>query len=249
MRIDPMNSLMEAMAKLNENEQVWFQIICIPVMDSLVPWVSEGKSIASKIARRAGGKKESFLVRETKKIIEPPSSLYPIYGAKEPSKALPPSKTETGELEMVLTPRERETLQAIETKISKPAYLTSIRIIYIAQKDKPHDTGNMRIGRGYLGHFKTTDHNTLFLWGPTRARIHYFLRQRRLYLRERKLFRNYINRFPPLWPEMTADLATPILNIEELATIFHFPVKSLVPSAPKILAKPGGPPPGLPVEE
>jgi len=188
------------------------------------------------------------LLRETKKIIEPPSSLYPIYGAKEPSKALPPSKTETGELEMVITPRERETLHAIETKISKPAYLTSMRGLYIARKDKPHDRANYRTPRTYLGHFKTTDHNAILYWGQTRVRIHYILRQRRLYLRARKAFRNYINRFPPLWPEMTAGLATPILNIEELATIFHFPVKSLVPSAPKILAKPGGPPPGLPVE-
>lgn len=40
-----------------------------------------------------------------------------------------------------------------------------------------------------------------------------------------------------------------LLNTEELATVFHFPMKSvLTPELPKVEAKRGGPPTRLPVE-
>ena len=79
------------------------------------------------------------------------------------------------------------------------------------------------------------------------------LRPRRLYLRARKLFRNYIQRFPAFYPKMYEEgvdggRITPILNVEELATIFHFPTKIILPEVPWIGAKPGGPPVGLPTE-
>jgi len=62
------------------------------------------------------------------------------------------------------------------------------------------------------------------------------LRDRRKYLRQRKLFRNYINRLGPFFPN---DGGTFILNTEEIASLFHFPSwrVSPVPGVNRVTAK------------
>lgn len=259
-RIDPMNSLLENMTRLKEGEQFWFQIVLNPIIDE-IPFRAEGKRIANKIARRPEEKKESVLAKELKKIFVPPSpgEVFPpergrvLPTEEEKIEGISPGRTEAGEREMLITPRERMILSAIENKSSKMAFQTWMRGIYIFRKDKPFDTANLRVARTYLGHFKVADLNLFLQWGLTRTRIHWILRPRRLYLRKRKIFRNCIQRFPPLYPQVYEGGAndgkgTPVLNTEELATIFHFPTKIILPEVPRIEVKPGGPPPGLPVE-
>jgi hypothetical protein len=74
----------------------------------------------------------------------------------------------------------------------------------------------------------------------------WFLDKRRLYLRKRKIFKNYKRRLTPLFPQPGG---TFILNTEELATIFHFPGKLIVPaSLERVDLKKGEPPIGLPIE-
>jgi hypothetical protein len=67
-----------------------------------------------------------------------------------------------------------------------------------------------------------------------------------MYLRKRKLFRNYIDRLPPNYPRSPKRGAF-VLNIEEMASLFHFPswVISPVPGVSRIEAK-KKPPPELP---
>ena len=260
-RIDPINSMLEQMASVGPSEQFWMQIVLNPIVDCsthnrFIPWISEGKKIAAKIARRKEEKKESALLKEIKKMFVPPSpaEIFPpekgtvLPTEEEKIEGISPARTETGEREMIITPRERAVLSAIEGKMSKYAFSTWIRAVYICQRDKPHNERNVRITRTYMLHFKTADLNAFKFWDQTRTRIHYFFRNRRLYLRKRKLVRNFVQRFPPFWPRMEAGEGTPVLNTEELATIFHFPTEIILPAVPRIEAKPGGPPPGLPVE-
>ena len=64
------------------------------------------------------------------------------------------------------------------------------------------------------------------------------------------MFRNAVLRFTPLYPNR--EEVAPILNTEELATLFHFPMKitgMLAPSMSYVESKKAGPPPNLPVEE
>ena len=77
--------------------------------------------------------------------------------------------------------------------------------------------------------------------------LFWFLDKRRIYLRKRRLFKRYVKRVAPFWPRAGG---TFVLNTEELATIFHFPGRIVVPAPAisRVEAKKGEAPPGLPVE-
>jgi hypothetical protein len=238
-RIDPMDSLLESLSKLQPAEQFWLQIVTNPITEKEIPWQSRGKEEVKKIGM------------EVAKRWFPPEK-----GAPPPIKPWPPGE---------LMPKEKEIIEGIENKIKKWGYQTWIRIIYLYKKDEPHFLGNANLARTYFNHFATEHLNGLIFWGPNRTKIQYWLRERRLYLRKRKQLRDYINRMPPLWPRtMKGEFLLPfgipwqprgpgirgtfVLNTEELATIFHFPAKIITPALPYLEAKKGGPPPSLPTE-
>jgi hypothetical protein len=249
-RIDPMNSLLESLSKIQSGEQVWFQIVCGPIIESHIPLIKMGREIADKIARRPKKPVLKPMLQEAAELLitgKPPEE-------KKVAEAeiIPP--------EMKLTPGEKRILTAIENKISKYSFKVWIRTIYLYKKDEPHFYGNYKIARAYMAHFSDADLNAFKYWGPTRTRIHYWFRRQRLYLRKRKIFKSYIERFPSLYPRWSGKPLFPfgpakgkdyvILNTEELATIFHFPAAAapLPPEVPRVEAKKGGPPPELPVE-
>lgn len=240
-RIDPINSLLETMAKLKEGEQFWFQICVNPIVDE-IPFRAEGKRIIDKIARREIP--SVSIAGELGKALRP---VPPAEIISPREKGISIARSEEGEKEMVITPGERKKLTLISEKMSKAAFQTWIRGVYIYRKDKPFDRPNYRVARTYVLHFEIADLNSFRFWGPTRTRIHWILRPRRLYLRKRKIFRNCIQRFPALHPQMDGGKVTPVLNTEELATIFHFPSKVIVPTLPYVVSKKGGPPPELPI--
>ncbi len=256
-RVDPMYGFLEALSKLQPAEQFWLQIVAAPITNRDIPWISRGREIADKIAKRPESKKPKPMLQEA---LETLISGPPAEEKKEVRLAIP---------ELVLTPGEREILHGVENKISKQGFKTCIRILYLYKVEEPHLFGNYKMGRSYFNHFATENLNTIVYLGPTRSRIHYWLRGRRLYLRKRKQFKYFVDRLPPHFPwnldgefPFIIDLltlgrypkgpglgrGTIILNAEELATLFHFPPKIIVPTVPRVEAKKGGPPPELPIE-
>jgi len=239
-RIDPIISLLEGMARLGPGEQAWFQIITAPITDKESPWREEGKKIVDKIARRSK-KKPKPIIEEL--VFGPEGTT------EEKEKSIPQSVSEEGEKEMILTPGEREVLTAIEEKMKKAAFKTNIRGIYVYKRDN-FNTTNRKVIESYFPHFYAQNLNVLKYGAETRTKIHYIWRERRKYSRQRKIFRNYVERFTPLFPKM-ASWGTFILTAEELTTIYHFPTRITALTAPTVVrveAKKGGPPPGLPTE-
>ena len=260
LRIDPLDSMLEAMSRLHPSEQLWFQIVTAPVLpgDCRFDVVREGKELINKIAQRpepkSGGK--SILSQMIDVLI---------WGkVEEPEEEKPSDWLSAPELR--LTSGEKDQIRAVERKISKQIFKTWIRIVYVHKRKEPFFKGNYKIIRSYFNHFAHSDWNGLVFWGSTRSRIHYWMGGRRLYLRKRKNFRNYIARLPSLFPR-TMDgepmfekglvsrspglRGTAMLNSEELATIYHFPAKISSVIAPALLpieAKKAGPPVGLPTE-
>jgi hypothetical protein len=264
-RLDPINSILEAYSKIKPTEQFWLQIVAAPILDRDIPWITNGRKLADRLARRkepSGPPLFKWLV----KLISDLEDLF-IRGRPLPEEVEP--EKEQKEIippEMKLTPGEREILSGIETKISKPGYKTWIRGIYLYKKQGPRSLGSHKIARSYFNQFMTSNMNALPYWGPTRTKIHYWFRERRLFMRKRKQFRDYIERIPSFfpwnfegklpflfrlirYPKAPGIGGTFVLNTEELATIYHFPSKIQIPSMSYVEAKKAGPPSTLPVEE
>jgi len=250
-RIDPMSSLLELLSKLGTGEHYWVQFITVPIIDHDDPeWRQEAEDIVSKVAKRPVKKEITFfqdLMYVFRQIIVGPEKEGS--GEKATYKWMDQTKTEEGEREMVMTPGEREVITEIENKLKKPVFRTHIRGVYVAKREN-WKASHKVFTRSYFAHFATQNLNYFGFNGATRPKVHYLWRQRRAYLRARKMLKNSILRFPSLFPNRKAVAA--ILSTEELATIFHFPIKItglVAPAMARVESKKGGPPPNLPVEE
>ncbi len=239
-RIDPISSLLEGMGSLKKGEQIWVQIRAKPIQ-SEIPWMSEGKKTIDKLVNRK-------VPPKSKPLIEDIFNAFmgkPVVKEEKKDDMIPP--------EMKLTPGERDVVFGIEKKMSKIGYEVGIRYIYLAKKDvmvKP----NLRLPMSYFTNFATSNLNALVPDGRTIPKVRkkwydpFWFPERRLYLKKRKIFRKYVNRFPYDYP---LPGGTFVLNVEELATIYHFPSRILTPASqiPRVEAKKGEAPLELPTED
>jgi len=251
-RIDPVTSFLEASAKIKPGEQLWIQITAEPTAEKPASlWAKKGEEIVDEIVKSA----------PSKRLSKPAQKSIPLGAAESLISGMPPEALDGGEKAYTpaiieLTFSEKELIESISTKISKPFFKTQIRFIYLGERAvffKP----NFRLAFAFLNSYTTQNLNALFPWGKTLTKIHksWFLplnliRLRRHYIRCRKLFRNYRLRVNPLFPRIGGDKGIFVLNIEELASLFHFPGRGVAPAAfvPRVEAKKGGAPPSLPTE-
>jgi hypothetical protein len=245
-KIDPIATLMESMDKVIPGTQLWIQITGTPWAEKdLKTWVEKGEKLRDKIARRPEeDEKKKSIIREGAEIL--------IRGVEEEKKEerelIPP--------EMKLTPGEREVLNAIETKMTKSCFSTNIRFIWMGKKDVWFKS-NFRLAFAFFNGYNTVNLNSIFPYGKTMTKIHKswflpwnYLKSRRFYLRCRRLFRNYTRRVTARWPADPPETTKFIMNVEEIASIYHFPSKGAAPapSVPRIESKRGGGPPILPTD-
>jgi hypothetical protein len=251
-RIDPINTLLEAMARLGPGEHLWVQYVLFPVTDYDEPeWRKEGEKIVNKFAKRPEKKEITFLedlLSIAKQVIMGPEKE----GSGESAKYswATEEDEETGERQISLTPGEREIITDMENKLKKPVYKTVLRSVYIAKREN-WKAPNRVAFRSYVAHFTNRGNFNRLTWSnKTRPRVHFFMRNRRVFMRARKMFRMAVLRFPTLFPNRREEV--PILSTEELASMYHFPVKitgMTVPALGKIESKKAGPPPNLPIDE
>ena len=254
-RVEPFVALMEAITQLKPGEEYWFQIIPIPIDNTDIPWQDQGREKANEIARRPKkAKPKSLLSMLLSELVSWTKALgraltgESVQEEEKPLEIPPTEISAEGEVEMRLTPGEKEILTAIENKISKHGFKTCFRNIYLYERDV-YVSAHGKIGRTYMSYFNTDALNQLVHYSKLRTRVHYFFRKRRLAARKKAILRRYIARFPPHFPKRQGP-GLPILNAEELASIFHYPSQAylLPPGVPRIPAKKGGPPPNLPIE-
>ena len=240
-RIDPLAPLMEGLGSIGPEEQIWIQICATPITALENDYISRGKKIVEKLLKRPESKKSKSVLQE---------------GIEGLAFGVAPKEEKKADFsfpELTLSPGEREIISGIEEKISKYAFECFIRFIYIGKREvffKPQTKSVF----GFFAQFCTSNLNAMKPYTRTLTKIHksWFLPlnsivPRRLYVRKRKLLRNYIKRVNPLFP---LSGGTFVFNTEELATIFHFPGRMVVPapSVVRIGYKKGEAPPELPVE-
>lgn len=228
-RIDPLTTLLEGISKLKEGEHLWVQIRIEPTDNSESGFVTRGKTLVNKLIHReekskvsssgsavsqVGGDFRDIASNLPTAMVMPPAFGEPTKDAKS-STFLPP--------EMKLTTREKFVVNAIEEKISKTVFKTNIRSLYIARRDVFQEGHRSLAEQFFLG-FHVEDLNSFAKIKKTRTKVYFYhiFTKRFDFLKKKQFLRRYMLRATPFYPK---EGGTFILNSEELATIFHIPIR------------------------
>lgn len=245
---DPMAQFLEIMSRIKPDEDVWFQIIVGPTTDS---WKNKAKKEIEKIIKQETSKSGGISRWLNYLFIQLPGKfIYTVTetvlaGIIEPGAStvttLSPEKQAVRTVQQ-LTPGEKAVITAIDHKASKLGFQTKIRIIYWGQRE------TFLKGRGVAGVMGAIQqYNSLNMNGfkPSKkltTKAEYFLKQSRINKKQRKILSHYVKR-----SSTRGHGGGFILNTEELATIYHFPVvKVKAPLVKKTETKKAEPPAGLP---
>ncbi len=237
---DPLASLLEYLGTFLPGEEAWVQIILKPVGDD---WKKKSDATAKKIMGVPVKKTHSPIHTMTAPIIANIEGILATavgYQApavvKEVKKDAPPS------LMQHLSPGEKNLIEAIQNKASRPAFAVKIRLVYIARKEI-FNKGKMIAG--VFGAFQQlSDANAFGMDKGTKVGANYYQVERRAAVKKNKILKAYRGR------SGGRGAAPFILNVEELATIWHFPTIDIkAPLLRKTEAKRAEPPTALPTRE
>lgn len=240
-RVDTIASFLEAMSKMKGDQQFWFQLIIVPTGTE---FKEEGEKIIKKILHLDEEKKSKggFLPNFDLGISLGEALWAPFEHPGAAKKK--DEKKDTNFMRFIISPGEKEVTEGIERKIAKFGFETTIRLLVIYnQAEGKSGERNVFLGHGYIRQFNTQNMNQL---RPDKATtsasyaIRGLFKKTRLRMRKRLLYERYIH--------LSHNEKKPVLNIEELATIYHFPITAVSTSElEKVESRKGTPPATLPV--
>lgn len=147
---------------------------------------------------------------------------------------------EEGVMTKTLPPHEVDLVKAINAKMSKPAFATQILLVYVARKEVYNGIMPSTIS-GAL-RMLDSNYNNLITDKYYSTTAYYLFAKNRRAFRSRRLFK--------LMQDRDIQGTANVLNVEELATLFHFPTPMMkVPSVPRLDSKTAPAPSNLPVAE
>ena len=222
-RIDPIASITETISSLEYKEHISIQLLIRPVGDD---WVKKGQAVVDKLMGKKPKTQDDWLAKM-------------VFGVGAfLSGDLAVKKEEKKEHEQ-LSPGKQEVLKAVERSFTKLGFESGIRLVYIFPVNMFHIT-HLAAMNGAFKQFASPSLNSFKLNKQTTPPIRGFLYKQKAYRRKAFIYRKLRDRSFVKKPV--------ILTTEELATVYHFPdvsVKS--PLLPRVEAKKGEPPAGLPV--
>ncbi len=163
------------------------------------------------------------------------------------------------------SPGETDVLKAVEMNLSKPAFKTLIRWVYLAPKNTFYKSltrgGVVSAFNQYSAlNFNAFKSNRDVVTSTDPWRKPYLFAKSRLRMRKRRMLFNFLHRELPPQTEMGHFVAsTPFtrtkktkryhLNLESVASLFHLPtgVVLTAPHLPRMESRKTGPPAGLPI--
>lgn len=237
-RLDTIAPLMELMAKLEGDQQLWYQLVIRPTGED---FKKEGeKRINQILGIESKEKKPAGLLRG----MGPGVTIGEVVRAPFEHPGSETKKKEEGPKAMrfLMTPGEKEVSEAIAMKISKIAFEATPRFLYITKKGDV-DPGMMSALHGFMRQFNTQNLNSLRPDGSTTTAsysIKGMFKKTRVRWRKRLLYESYRHISP--------GHKKSVMNIEELATLYHFPSAAVsTTELEKITSRKGSPPAGIPI--
>lgn len=236
---DPLSGMMEVFGKLRQGEQIWIQIIFRPAPDD---WQKKSKALADKLlGKKAPEEKETLFAMERRTWFEAfYDAAYAIITGNPAPERKKDKKDEPYSLAMHLSQGDKDVIQGIELKASKKGFDAKINFVYIGRSNI-FTMANVSAPMGVIAQTANLNMNGLKPDGNMTTKANYFFAKARKAYKQRVLMR--MMRARSFWEKGY------IFNIEELATLFHFPtigVKS--PMTPYVEVKKGGAPVDLPME-
>ncbi|MDD5625910.1 MAG: hypothetical protein PHG83_01945 [Patescibacteria group bacterium] len=254
---DPMVDMLEILGKLQEGEQVWIQII---IKHSADKEIKKGKKEAEMVIKKLMGEKVKTPKTMSEQLINLPLEFLQAATIMTP----PTPGSATPEKQKTVSPGERKIIEAIQNKVSKISFETKIRIIYIAEKEVFNKSRGIIGVLGALNTVNTLDMNGLMPDKTAKTLVNMYETSKSSSPKQTAIMAAYKKRggnwkiesqFQKDWKKflefLTISQASKknVLNIEELATLYHFPViASRVPLVKKTGSKRGEPPFSLPTK-
>lgn len=242
--VDPLAALLETMSQIGAGEQIWIQYLIKPLA---VDWGKEYQKDIDKVIGKAPPTPKKSMIGSAidQTLILASEVANQAIGSGILGEGEEKKKEENPFKMMNLTPGQKEQLEAMERKVSRLAYATKIRYIYIAEKGKM----NKAVGvNGVIGAMKQwTDMNANGIRpmlketgtnSPQYLFIEYRRNTRRNYLMGAYRGRNTV-----------MGISGKPMTSEELASLWHFPGMNVKAPFVKTTAfKKAAAPVGLPVE-
>ena len=239
---DPMGAFLESFSRIGPGEQMWFQIIIEPISNS---WKEKAiKKIKELIGEKVKEKGTGFV---GKYFVDKPIALGAelanhITGAEAGDWAA--SSSDDGDKNELkyMTPGQVKILESMEQKISAIGFKTKMRGVYIARKEVFNPNRGVHAMIGAINQFNVPTSNSIVPKFGVGAS--YFFTEYRKREKKKLMMKAYKKR------KIKPGASSCILNVEELATIWHFPMSHVqTPMVQKVEAKQSTPPVGLPVEQ
>ena len=239
--LDPLAGLMENLGKLKQGEQIWIQLVFRATDDR---WRENANKFAEKFTEKMMGREKksskNVLVSEIGGWAEAIGSVANEFISSVPSAESAKKEEKPATTRMVLMPAERSVLEGIVEKASKKGYEAKLQWVYIGRKEV-WNPANIAAVMGLFNQFSNLNMNTLKPDANSMTKANYAFAKFRKAFRQRKLMR--LMRLRSFWERGY------ILNLEELATIYHFPTVAVQsPVTPYIVTKKAGAPVDLPLE-
>lgn len=230
---DPLTNLFEGLAMMRQGEQMWFQIV---TEHAHFDWKKEGDDFINKTYGTGKDAKKSGLFSDLGKVIAdvPKTIIGDMMGAES---AGPESKEGMDDIwkAFKVTEQEREVTKAVVKKISKPGLACKIRVVYVAKKEVFSKVTRKDIVKGTLKQLEHSDGNKF--GGAGSPEDDYFWQVWWYTYYQNKMMEGYVTR--------STEIGAPkfVLNIQELATLWHFPTIFVkAPLIKKTVAKRAEPP-------
>lgn len=222
-KVDPMTPMLEYLGAMAPSEQVWIQILII--------------ATRTRFKKPGTWFKKQDWKGDAKVLIDKLMKREQFKAGSDPN-AIPFGA-------LALSPGERGAVEAIERSLDKIAFDCGFRAIYIAPKDQFREA-NIPGLQSSVKQFNSANLNGFKLGVTTGVSEQWHdFRGIRVERMKRKIFNHYCRRayfYPPYVGKAM------VMNVEELATIYHFPGEvAATPTLAKIESKRGEPPIDLPI--
>jgi hypothetical protein len=240
---DPMAAILENFSRIGPGENLWLQLVILPIDNS---WKHEGIDLVKKIIAGKKEIKQSAAVAFLGDL--PMAAAKTVFEAFNASADTDKKKPEKKKEEVPgkvsdLTPGNKMVVESIEEKISKIGFKSRMRVLYSAKKEFFRPNKCLQGTVGAMNQFYINNRNGFKAKGVGGAGKDFTGKNIISAFKQRKMKKCYRDKKLKPFDKPF------ILNIEELATVWHFPLPQVkTPLLQKADIKHGEPPINLPVE-